>query len=466
MTGFLHDIRPAPVFERRFETPAGRQAQVDFAQFQTEFADDPGQMRIMRLFSMVLGHSRLIWGRFVAHQDLRTALRCHGAAFEALGGVPSEVLHDRMRTAVTGGDADGVVVFNKSLAELGRHYGFLSKACRPCRAKTKGKVERPFRCIREDFFLARSFRGLDDLDVQFRQRLDGIANARTHATTRRVVSEHFADERPHLRPLPAGPFQAVLRLDRRITREGMVSVDGNLYSVPGLTRKRAVEVQVLAGEVRIYEGDALVAAHPVLEGSGLWRAGVHRAQRGRAPAWPARHRQVAPGDRARGGGGAGRAQRPLLALGRHRRLAGPGRAGGRLARARPVPEPGVAADRGRDRLPPCDGFVVRLPVSASNGNLFFQRVNARYERGAMILTSNRGFGEWDQVLGDSVVAAALLDRLLHHATVVRIEGSRYRLRQHADLVPEAMRARPAAAAAPPKRRGRPPKAEVPDPATG
>ena len=55
----------------------------------------------------------------------------------------------------------------------------------------------------------------------------------------------------------------------------------------------------------------------------------------------------------------------------------------------------------------------------------------------MILTSNRGFGEWDQVFGDSVVAAALLDRLLHHATVVQIEGSSYRLRQHADLVPEA-----------------------------
>ncbi len=107
-----------------------------------------------------------------------------------------------------------------------------------------------------------------------------------------------------------------------------------------------------------------------------------------------------------------------------------------------------------------------LPVSASNGNLFFQLVNARYERGAMILTSNRGFGEWDQVFGDSVVAAALLDRLLHHATVVQIEGSSYRLRQHADLVPEAMRARPATAAASPKRRGRPPKAEVPDPTIG
>jgi transposase len=270
VTAFLREVRPAaaPTFERRFETPPGRQAQVDFAQFRTKFADGPGQVRIVWLFSMVLGHSRLIWGRFVAHQDLQTVLRCHVAAFEALGGVPAEILYDRMRTVVTGEDADGVVVFNRTSLDLARHYGFLPKACRPYRAKTKGKVERPFRYIREDFFLARSFRDLDDLNAQFRGWLDGVANARTHATTRRVVAEHFAEERPSLKQLPAGPFQAVLRLDRRITREGMVSVDGNQYSVPELTRKRAVEVQVLAGEVRIYEGDALIAVHPVLEGGG------------------------------------------------------------------------------------------------------------------------------------------------------------------------------------------------------
>ena len=77
-----------------------------------------------------------------------------------------------------------------------------------------------------------------------------------------------------------------------------------------------------------------------------------------------------------------------------------------------------------------------LPVVAGGGNLFFQLVNARYERGAMILTSNRGFAEWGEVFGDPVVATALLDRLLHHAVVVRIEGASYRLRRHADLLPD------------------------------
>jgi DNA replication protein DnaC len=102
-----------------------------------------------------------------------------------------------------------------------------------------------------------------------------------------------------------------------------------------------------------------------------------------------------------------------------------------------------------------------LPVVPGGGNLFFQLVNARYERGAMILTSNRGFAEWGDVFGDPVVATALLDRLLHHAVVIQIEGSSYRLRQHAELMPEHVRSKaiiaPPNPAAPPRRRGRPPK---------
>lgn len=108
-----------------------------------------------------------------------------------------------------------------------------------------------------------------------------------------------------------------------------------------------------------------------------------------------------------------------------------------------------------------------LPVTPGGGNLFFQLVNARYEKGAMILTSNRGFAEWGEVFGDHVVATALLDRLLHHAIVIQIEGSSYRLRQHADLVPENVRARPGITPPPqPKRRGRPPGKKSTDPDNG
>jgi transposase len=267
VTDRVRAIRPArpPVFEVRFETPPGAQAQVDFAQFQLQFTDEPAITRIVWLFSFVLGFSRLMWARFVLHQDMQTVLRCHMAAFDAIGGIPHEILYDRMKTAVIG-EAAGSIVYNRALIDFARHHGFQPKACRPYRAKTKGKVERPFRYIREDFFLARSFRNLDDLNAQLRHWLDTVANPRLHATTQRVVNEAFAAEKPHLKMLPLAPFRSLLKLERRVSHEGMVSVGGNLYSVPDATRKRVVEVHTLADEVRIFEDGVLIAAHPVLEG--------------------------------------------------------------------------------------------------------------------------------------------------------------------------------------------------------
>lgn len=299
VTDFLRSARPPrrAAFERRFETPPGRQAQVDFAEFKAEFTDEPGVTRKVWLFSLVLGHSRWFWGRYCAGQDLQTVLRCHIAAFEAMGGVAAEILYDRMKTAVIGEDAEGVVSYNRSLVALLNHYGAVPRTCQPYRAKTKGKVERPYRYVRQDFFLARSFRNLDDLNAQFDQWRDEIANPRVHATTGRVVDEAFRAERPALIPLPAIPYSAVLTIERRVSHEGMVSVGGNLYSVPDATRKRVVEVQSHACEIRIFEDGRLIATHPVLEGRNRRRVDpTHR----KAP--PAKTSAPAP---------AGVARRPL-----------------------------------------------------------------------------------------------------------------------------------------------------------
>lgn len=110
-----------------------------------------------------------------------------------------------------------------------------------------------------------------------------------------------------------------------------------------------------------------------------------------------------------------------------------------------------------------------LPVIPGGDNLFFQLVNARYEKGAMILTSNRGFAECGEIFAESVVATALLDRLLHHAVVFQIEGSSYRLRELAELVPELRtkpNIQPAPIPPPLRRRGRPSKNGDVDPAHG
>ena len=200
-------------------------------------------------------------GRFVIHQDLQSILRCHIAALEAIGCVPREILYDRMKTAVIGEDANGLLVYNRALVDLARHYGFQPRACRPYRPKTKGKVERPFRYIREDFFLGGSFCSLDDLNRQLRCWLDNVANARVHATTHRVVNEAFAEEKVALKPLPLAPYQAVLKLERRVSHEGMVSISGNLYSIFDTTRRRVSDVQVLADAIRIFEDGALIACH-------------------------------------------------------------------------------------------------------------------------------------------------------------------------------------------------------------
>lgn len=100
-----------------------------------------------------------------------------------------------------------------------------------------------------------------------------------------------------------------------------------------------------------------------------------------------------------------------------------------------------------------------LPLEKGGANLFFQLINARYERGAMILTSNRAFREWGEVFGDNVVAAALLDRLLHHAVVVKIEGNSYRLKEHTSLMPDNLLP---PTAKPRKKRGRPRKEKTED----
>jgi DNA replication protein DnaC len=77
-----------------------------------------------------------------------------------------------------------------------------------------------------------------------------------------------------------------------------------------------------------------------------------------------------------------------------------------------------------------------LPFEANAAHLFFQLVSRRYERGSMLITSNRSVGEWGTVFGDPVVATAILDRLLHHSHVVTIRGDSYRLREkrHSGLI--------------------------------
>lgn len=264
----VREIRPEPVkpFET-FETPPGTQAQVDFPHFEVVFTDEPGVTRIVWLFSMVLGFSRLIWARFVVHQDLQAMLRCHIAALEAIDGVPHEILYDRMKTAVIGEDADGLVVYNRSLLDLARHYGFQPKACRPYRPKPKARWSARSGISAKTSSSA-AYSAISMIST-FSSGAGSTPSPMPGSTRPRSASstKAFAEEKPHLKPLPLAPYRAVLKLERRVSHEGMVSVAGNLYSVPDTTRRRIVDVHVCADEIRILENGAIVAIHTPLEGA-------------------------------------------------------------------------------------------------------------------------------------------------------------------------------------------------------
>ncbi len=74
-----------------------------------------------------------------------------------------------------------------------------------------------------------------------------------------------------------------------------------------------------------------------------------------------------------------------------------------------------------------------LPITRTGAMLFFQVISRRYERASTVLTSNKGFEEWGEIFGDEVMAAALIDRLVHHCHIVNIRGNSYRMRQHSEL---------------------------------
>ena len=142
LKAYVRRVRPLPAPEPiiRFETPAGRQAQVDFARFRM-----PWGVRYALL--VVLGYSRLLWCRFYPRQDMATLIDGIEEALLYFGGVPQELLFDQMKAVITRDLRleGGALVRNAEFLRFAHHWGFTPRACRPYRAQTKGKVERPVR---------------------------------------------------------------------------------------------------------------------------------------------------------------------------------------------------------------------------------------------------------------------------------------------------------------------------------
>lgn len=191
---YVRRVRPEPPPEPavRFETPPGFQGQVDFATF-----DLPWGRRHALL--VVLGYSRLLWIKFYTRQDMRTLIVGIEEAFHFFGGVPRELLFDQMKAVITRDLRllGGQLVKNEEFLRFAAHWGFTTRACRPYRAQTKGKVERPIRYARGNFVYGREFLGDADLDEQ-RARWMERANGRIHGTTKEVPRLRFERDEQHL----------------------------------------------------------------------------------------------------------------------------------------------------------------------------------------------------------------------------------------------------------------------------
>jgi transposase len=211
LKAFVRRVRPIPAPEPviRFETPAGHQAQVDFAQFRFAWG-------VRYALLVVLGYSRLLWCRFYPRQDMATLMDGLEEAFRYFGGVPQELLFDQMRAVITRDLRleGGALVRNAEFLRFAGHWHFTPRACRPYRAQTKGKVERPVRYLRGTFVYGRTFLHDADLDHQRQLWLERVANVRVHGTTREQPRIRFdREERFLLQPLASRRYTSLL-LDR------------------------------------------------------------------------------------------------------------------------------------------------------------------------------------------------------------------------------------------------------------
>jgi transposase len=254
---------------RRFETPPGKQAQVDWGHLGTIEID--GEQRPLSGFTFTLGYSRMLVAEAAPDQKLGTLLRLHEEAFRQLGGVPEEILYDRMRTVWQGTDERGEIVWNPIFLDFARYWGFTPRLCRPYRAQTKGKVESGVKYVRRNFLCGLKGRepgSLDEFNAQLRAWAWGVANQRVHGTTQEQVTARWQRESATLQPITGRlPYPYIDEKLRKVARDAYVAWQGNRYSVPWQFAGREVWVRDdSGGQVEVHYGKDRIASHATVAG--------------------------------------------------------------------------------------------------------------------------------------------------------------------------------------------------------
>ncbi|HUJ83126.1 MAG TPA: IS21 family transposase [Candidatus Acidoferrales bacterium] len=248
---------------RRFETPPGKQAQVDWGHLGT--LEINGEERKLWAFTFTLGYSRTMMAEAAVDQKLGTLLRMHEEAFRQLGGVPEEILYDRMKTVWLETDERGEIVWHPVFLDFARYWGFAPRLCRPYRAQTKGKVESGVKYIRRNFLCGLQGREpscLSDLNAQLRAWVWEVANQRVHGTTHEQVATRWDADQLRLQPLDGRPPYPYIDDElRKVARDAYVSWQGSRYSVPWQYAGRSVWVRECGRDVEVQYGRERIAVH-------------------------------------------------------------------------------------------------------------------------------------------------------------------------------------------------------------
>jgi len=252
--------RAAELATVRFETPPGYQLQIDFGEKWVEIA---GARTKVYFFVAVLGYSRRIFVRASLSQrqdDWREGL---AGAFRTFGGVPRRLLIDRAGALVVGQEREsGTARIHPTFAAFCKDWGVEVSACRPYRARTKGKTESGVGYVKRNAIAGLSFASFAALEEHLTQWCLE-ADRRIHGTTHEPPAVRFErDERATLRPLPSPALRVrERRIQRKVATDCFVDVDTIRYSVPHQLVRCRVEVLVGETEVVIFEGQVEVARH-------------------------------------------------------------------------------------------------------------------------------------------------------------------------------------------------------------
>jgi len=202
----------------------------------------------------MLGFSRKAHVQFYENERESTLLEAHTHAFHDFGGVTLKIVYDRMATVVLGTiGSDRKPLWHPRFKEFAEHYGFSPFLCKPRDPDRKGKGERFFWYLEQDFIRGSSFESMEALNDAVRVWLDEQANCRIHGTTRHVPDEQWAKELPYLIQLPQARFPDHDEQMRSVGKDAVISVRGTPYTIPAELANQNVCVRLYSDHFEVLD---------------------------------------------------------------------------------------------------------------------------------------------------------------------------------------------------------------------